>query len=100
MYNQDNIPARTQLSHYLRTGRILSAEYFADHKSCQSAYGEDDSPSQKSWTTGDFLDHYARGNGRAVDIFNKVPGNQDLPFSKPYKIIANWSETFNRGGQF
>lgn len=68
MYNQSNRPARTQFSHYLRTGRILPAEYFVDHKSCQSAYGEDNSLSYKSWTTRDFVEHYASGSGRTVDL--------------------------------
>ncbi len=214
MYDQNHRPARTQLSHYLRTGRVLPAELFTSQKSSPLDNGEDDFLSYKSWTTRDFLDHYATGNGRtvnlaniglldrfrntssvrravesfkaeqislakqkavavcrklerteatktqvifsdrdrtttnvtqdgpllsvggstfirsaqcaldvdcvnktfrlegflkfsiddkfvdAIDFFNQIPGNQDLPFSKPYKIIANWSETFNWRGQF
>lgn len=208
------MPARTQLSHFLRTGRVLPAEYFDNHKSNPPAYGNDDFLSHKSWTTRDFLDHYARGNGRtvnlayvglldrfrntrsvrsaiesfktkqirlaiqksvevcrrlerteatktqaifsdqdrtttnvrqdgplysvggstlfrsariaidvncvkrtlllegslnfkindefsdALDSLNTISGDQDLPFSKPFKIIANWSETFNWQGSF
>lgn len=214
MYDTKNAPTRTRVSHYLRTGILLSAEHFVSQKSDQSAYIENDFLSHKSWTTRDFLDHYATGNGRtvnlaniglldrfrntrsvrraiesfkakqirlaklkavtvcrklerteatktqvifsdrdrtttnvtqdgpllsvggstftrsaqcaldvdcvkktfrlegllkfsiddkfvdAIDLFNKIPGNQDLPFSKPYKIIANWSDTFNWRGQF
>ncbi len=70
MYGQNNRPARTQVSHYLRTGRILPAEYFENHKSNRFDYGEDDSLSHKSWTTTDFIKHYFGGNGRTVDLAN------------------------------
>ncbi|PCI33387.1 MAG: hypothetical protein COB54_03530 [Alphaproteobacteria bacterium] len=36
----------------------------------------------------------------ALDSLNKINGDQDLPYSKPYKITANWSETFNWRGTF
>ena len=33
MYDTNNMPGRTQMSHYLRTGRVLPAEYFEERKS-------------------------------------------------------------------
>jgi len=212
MYDENNIPAPTQFSYYLRTGRLLPTECFGRHKAKKSA--DDDLLSYKSWTTFDFLDHYATGNGRsvnldniglldrfrnsgsvrravedfkakqvqlakrkakeicrklertqatgthivfsdqdktttnvtndgplfsigrsvffrsarsaidvncinetlrlegilkfsiddafidAIDISNMMRGDQDMPFSKPYKIIASWRETYNWKGQF
>ena len=70
MYDQNNIPVRTRVSHYLRTGRLLPAEHFVTQKSDQSAYDDDNFLSHKSWTTLDFLDHYATGNGRTVNLAN------------------------------
>ncbi len=68
MYDQNNMPAQTQVSHYLRTGRLLPAEYFVNHKSGLSAYDEDDFLSYKSWTTRDFWDHYKEGSGQTVNL--------------------------------
>lgn len=70
MYDQNNMPAQTQVSHYLRTGRLLPAEYFANHKSGLSAYDEDDFLSYKSWNTLDFWNHYKTGNGQTIDLQN------------------------------
>jgi len=56
-------PAVTQMSHYLRTGSVLPAEYFEEHKSSGH-----DFLSHKSWTTRDFVRRYASGSGRTVDL--------------------------------
>ena len=50
----------SQLSQYLRTGRVLPAQPFNQYKSI--------SLSHKSWTTRDFIHHYATGNGRTVNL--------------------------------
>lgn len=68
MYDTNNMPARTQMSHYLRTGQILPPENFTDHKSCQPAYGEDDSLCHKSFSTDDFIAHYFLGGGWPVNL--------------------------------
>ena len=70
MYDRNNRPARTQMSHYLRTGQVLPAEYFVNHKSNLEAHSEDDFLSYKSWTTQDFWNHYKGGNGRTIDLAN------------------------------
>ncbi len=33
MYDQNNMPARTRVSHYLRTGQIFPSESFEENKS-------------------------------------------------------------------
>ena len=68
MYDQNHKPARTQMSHYLRTGRVLPVEHFQSHKSNPSAYSEDEFLSHKSWTTYDFWKHYKTGNGKPIDL--------------------------------
>ncbi len=68
MYDTHNMPARTWLSHYLRTGQILPPESFECQKENQSNFNEKNFLSHKSWTTRDFWDHYFSGNGRAVDL--------------------------------
>lgn len=70
MCDARNRPAQTQMSHYLRTGRLLPAEYFENHKSSQPAYGGDNFLSHKSWNTIDFWNHYKEASGRTINLVN------------------------------
>ncbi len=70
MYDYTKEPARTRVSHYLRTGRILPAEHFGNQKSDKSVYGEDNALSHKSWNTIDFVKHYFTGNGKPINLAN------------------------------
>lgn len=63
-------PESTRMSHYLRTGRLLPANYCAHHKSHHPDYGGADFLAHKSWNTGDFIRHYYFGNGKPVNLAN------------------------------
>ncbi len=72
-------PETTRMSHYLRTGRLLPANYCAHHKSHHPDYG-------------------------GADFFRsarcETPGNQEYPGGTPYKIVAHWRERFGWKGSF
>ena len=36
----------------------------------------------------------------ALDVFNVIPGDQDMPYATTYPIVANWTESFTQGGTF
>jgi len=78
MYDEKHLPARTQFSHYLRTGRILTAESFEERKSFfvgnvarRVILSKLKSFVQKRpWTTESFVAYYFIGGGGSIDLAN------------------------------